>query len=350
MTSNNPFPRRQVEPLPPPPGGFDTVLGRARARRYRRLTAVTGVAGVFLAGIWGGLAMGGGVSGVQQTLVDMASRGSHQVATTPNGPSSSTMAGTVPATGSAPSPDDPTTGPQTATGPGTPRAQLVRGRVVDRSGSPVVGMYVYTGKYASGAFVPRSSPSGITGDRGRYAVPCAGGPVLLTPWLLNTSHGATALGRWGAEFVSSPVCSRDAAPTVTKVARGATIEGHVSTDVGCAGTDFPLWLWINGDRPTAVRLSDLNEGDTFRVSGLPPGTHVLGARGRHTAVTVDRASTVTQNVTFPCPELPTPTDSPTTTPIPTPDETITPVPDPSASTGSPVPTGSSPPPSGSAAR
>ena len=39
------------------------MLNRARARRYRRLTAVTGVTAVFLAGIMGGLAMGGGVVG-----------------------------------------------------------------------------------------------------------------------------------------------------------------------------------------------------------------------------------------------------------------------------------------------
>ena len=70
MTS--PHPGRRIEPLPPPPGAFDAVLNRARARRYRRLTAVTGVTAVFLAGIMGGLAMGGGVSGVQESLISVA--------------------------------------------------------------------------------------------------------------------------------------------------------------------------------------------------------------------------------------------------------------------------------------
>ena len=46
-------------------------MGAAKARRYRRATAVCSVTGVFLAGIFGGLAMGG-VSGVQHRVETVA--------------------------------------------------------------------------------------------------------------------------------------------------------------------------------------------------------------------------------------------------------------------------------------
>ena len=56
----------------------------------------------------------------------------------------------------------------------------------------------------------------------------------------------------------------------------------MKTDKSCADSDFTLWLWLNGNRPTAVRLGNLNAGDSFTISGLPEGTHVLGAHGLRT--------------------------------------------------------------------
>ena len=77
------MPRRRIEPLPPPPEAFETVLRRARARRTRRLSTVAAVTGVFLAGLWGGLAMAGGVAGVQDTVVGFANQASDLVKADP---------------------------------------------------------------------------------------------------------------------------------------------------------------------------------------------------------------------------------------------------------------------------
>jgi hypothetical protein len=194
-------------------------------------------------------------------------------------------------------------------------------------------MFVYTGTRSGGSFIPRATPSAVTNDQGRYAVPCTDDPVLLTPWTLNESRAA-ATGRWAATYVTSPKCSTDVASTVTEVLPSASVEGHVNTDKGCADSDFSLWLWLNGNRPTAVQLGNLNEGDAFTISGLPAGTHVLVARGRHIPVSVKTGGHVTQNVTFSCPNEPTGT--PTVTPSELPTPTDSPTPDPSES---PTPTG-----------
>jgi hypothetical protein len=328
-----PMPRRRPEPLPPPPDAFETVLHQARARRHRRLSTVAAVTGVFLAGLWGGLAMAGGVAGVQNTVVNLANRGSELVrADQPTESPTKSSAKAVPPTGG-----HSTTAPVTPTGSptetGHARMAMVRGLVVDSGGAPVVGMFVYTGTRTGSSFIPRSTPSAVTNDQGRYAVPCTDDPVLLTPWTLNESRAA-AKGRWAATYVTSPECSTTVASTVTEVLPSASVAGHVNTDKACADSDFTLWLWLNGNRPTAVQLGNLNAGDTFKISGLPAGTHILGARGRHIPVKVKSGGHATQDVTFSCPDQPTGT--PTTTPseLPTPTETTTP--DPSES---PTPTG-----------
>ena len=328
-----PMPRRRPEPLPPPPDAFETVLHRARARRHRRLTTVAAVTGVFLAGLWGGLAMAGGVAGVQNTVVDFANKTSDLVkADQPTESPTKSSAKVVPPTAGR-STSAPVTTTASPTDTGHARMAMLRGLVVDRDGAPVVGMFVYTGTRSGSSFIPRATPSAVTNDQGRYAVPCTDDPVLLTPWTLNESRAA-ATGRWAATYVTSPKCSTAVASTVTEVLPSASVEGHVTTDKGCADSDFSLWLWLNGNRPTAVQLGNLNEGDSFTISGLPAGTHVLGARGRHIPVSVKSGGHVTQNVTFSCPKEPTGT--PTITPSELPTPTDTPTPDPS---DSPTPTG-----------
>jgi hypothetical protein len=342
--------RRHVEPLPAPPGAFDTVLGRARARRYRRLTAVASVTGVFLAGIFGGLAMGGGVSGVQQSLYQFAS--GNDAATQSPSSTTTTSAASVARKSKRPHSARPSVSTAPVVGRKSRAAhgpQLrVRGQVVDESGSPVAGMYVYTGVSTQDGFVPSATAAAVTSVTGHYAIPCRKGSVLLTSWPLNTPLGATADGRWAATFVAAPVCARNAPAEVTSVSKGATIEGTVRTDVSCPDQNFPLWVWLGGDRTASVRLSHLSEGDRFRVSGLPAGTQVLGARGRHLPVTV-ASSSITQDVEFACTGIPTPTDTPTVSPspIPTPSETESPPPTESTApvTGTPSPT---PSPTGSA--
>ena len=280
MTQMPEMPRRRPEPLPPPPGAFDTVLQRARTRRYRRLSTVAAVTGVFLAGLWGGLAMAGGVAGVQDTVVGFANNASDLVKADPPTESPTTSsAKVVPPTGghSSSAPVTPTASP---TETGHVRVAMVRGLVVDSRGAPVVGMFVYTGTLSGSSFLPRSTPAAVTNDQGRYAVPCTTNPVLLTPWTLNESRGA-AKGRWAATYVTSPKCSTDVASTVTKVSRPRRSRGHVKTDKGCADSDFTLWLWLNGNRPTAVRLGNLNEGDSL---------HDLRAAGGHPRARWPRAA------------------------------------------------------------
>jgi hypothetical protein len=306
------------------------VLNRARARRYRRLTAVTGVTAVFLAGIMGGLAMGGGVSGVQESLISVATGnglGGDDVSTpTPSESSEQPAPSTSTPDASHTSPDP------TASGKSTPVRRLqVRGRVVDGNGNPVGGLFVYTGNLSAKVFVPTSAtPAAITGVRGAYSVPCTDGPVLNTSLELNQPQGLYADGQWAATLVKNLTCDYAAPRKVTAVSAGATVMGDVITDAACAGDEFPVWLWLGGNRTTAVRLSQLKSGDGFLVSGLPKGTHVLVARGDRTRVTVGASGTVRQDIEVPCPDAlpddPPSSPSPTVTPDPTdtPPETETP--------------------------
>ncbi len=335
MTS--PHSGRRIEPLPPPPGAFDAVLNRARARRYRRLTAVTGVTAVFLAGIMGGLAMGGGVSGVQESLISVATGNGLGGDDAPS--QSPSESNEQPAT-STNTPDASHTSPKsTESGKSTPVRRLqVRGRVVDGNDNPVGGLFVYTGTMSAKVFVPTSAtPAAITSVRGAYSVPCTDGPVLITSWELNLPQGLYADGQWAATLVKNLDCAYAAPRKVTAVSPGATVMGNVITNAACADDEFPVWLWLGGNRTTAVRLSQLKSGDGFLVSGLPKGSHILTARGHRTKVTVGASGTVRQDIEVPCPDQPT--DEPTSSPSPTvtPDPTETPLETESPALPSPTP-------------
>jgi hypothetical protein len=216
---------------------------------------------------------------------------------------------------------------------------MVRGRVVDPAGSPVAGMYVYGGTIAAGAFVPGSVAAGVTDAQGRYAVPCTGGPVLLTSWRLNTPLGATATGRWAPTYLAAPLCSRVTAYPRTTVFAGATIQGHVTTDAVCPTQEFSLQLWIGGDPASTVLLTDVEAGDTYRIPGLPPGSHVLHAQGQQT--TIEVPATTVHDVTFACSAVSPPTDDPTASPSPHPTPSETGAPPPPTDTSSPMPTATS---------
>jgi hypothetical protein len=332
-------PRRTIEPLSPPAGRFDAVMGAAKARRYRRATAVCSVTGVFLAGIFGGLAMGG-VSGVQHRVETVAINMGLRVPTTsaPSDEATSTQASPTRSTPGKTKRPPPSTVTVPVTIPPQAGREKVRGRVVDLTGAPVVGMFVYTAVPGGTSFVPSASPADVTGANGHYDVPCTGGAVLLTPWQLNVPLGPTADAHWAATFVSDPVCSRKAAPTVTTVEPGVTVQGHVLTELDCPSAQFPLWVWLDGNRSSSIRLSGLKEGDLFRVSGLPARESVLGARGHHIPVT-PLVGILNQDVTFSCPGVPIPTDTATESPSPQPTPSETDSPSPSATT--PTPTGTS---------
>ncbi len=347
MTS--PDRRRRVEPLAPPPGRFDSVMAQARSRRYQRATAACGITGVFLAGIVGGLSLGGGVTGVRDRILAVAGDAAGPAATSPapaaTSPDQSSQASVVPPTGGTASSSD-TAGAGAASAADTAAAtsaapeaasSVLRGRVVDPAGAPVAGVYVWTGQAtAAGGFLPDRAVT-TTDAKGRYEVSCSGAPVLVTSWPVNRSLGTSATGTWAATFVDDARCSAPPDRRVTVLQRGGVVEGRVQTDVGCPDVRFPLWLWLGGDRGVAVRLGDLAEGDRYLISGAPDGTSVLGARGRTTSVTVEAGGTVEQDVTFACPSLPAPTPDPTTTPLPTPSETPT---APSGSATTPAASGS----------
>lgn len=396
------LPRRDVEPLAPPPGSFDAVLQRSRSRRQQRLTAATGVVGVFLAGIWGGLALAGNVNQARQVVVSIAtlnrSGGDPAGSTSPLVTTSQAAARRQPrAAGTRGSPTRPAPAARTTRAAGeapgadagvsagqptarssgaaplsdaptsltlsripSPAATMAgltaRARVVDASGAPVRGIYVYTGDFTAEKFVPSSEPAGTTGVRGRFSVPCTGGPVLLTSWLLNSPLGAVADGAWAARFVSPRTCSAgNTRPSRVVVRPGTTVSGHVAVDPSCSDQTGParafVALWLDGDESTAVLLGDLGDGDIYRVSGVPAGTHVLagdpaGTDTPRTPITVSAVTAVsavsaeglTQDLTTTCaPPPPAPTaTSPPASIGPTPSST--PSPSLSAATPSPTPT------------
>jgi hypothetical protein len=314
-----PVRRHRVAPLSPPPGQFTAVFREASRRRYHRAAAFCGVTGVFLAGIFGGLAMGG-PSGVRSTIVAAAGLGD---------------ASTTTVTATRDSRSSATRSTRSATVPPEQvRKTYLRGEILNASGAPVSGLYVYSGVNTAHGFVPNKSPA-RTNSVGWYRIACTGGPLLVTSWPINLPIGPAASGSYAARFVDTPGCSMTKHHVVTRVEEGAVVQGDIGTDVACPGSEFRLWLWIGGDRSASVRLSGLLEGSRYRITGAPDGTSVVGARGRTYDVTLSSGQTVEQDVTMVCPTALTTTPKAETTPTPTP-----------TGTGSPLPTDASPSTSG----
>jgi hypothetical protein len=299
-----PVRRHRVAPLAPPPGQFTAVLREANRRRYHRAAAFCGVTGVFLAGIFGGLAMGGGPSGVRSTIVSAAGRLGDAATTTVTATrdsrasaARSTRSGTAP--------------------PEQVKKTYLRGEILNASGAPVSGLYVYSGVLTAHGFVPNKSPA-RTNSVGWYMIACTGGPLLVTSWPLNLPIGPVAGGAYAARFIDTPSCGMTKHHVVTRVEEGAVVQGDIRADVACPGTGFTLWLWIGGDRSASVRISGLQEGSRYRVSGAPVGTSVVGAYGRTYDVTLSSGQTVEQDITMVCPTALTTTPKATTTPTQTP--------------------------------
>lgn len=335
-----PAPRRRIDPLPPPPDQFSSVYREATARRYHRAAAACGITGVFLAGLFGGLTLGGGVGEVRQAVVQAALGTSHS-----SSPSASTQKASTtqsPKVTRATRSSRPASTSASVTAPPEQIApDFLRGEIRTAAGSPVSGLYVYSGHLSAQGFVPDPRPA-RTNTAGWYRIACNGGPLLVTSWRLNSSLGPVAEGAYAARFVDTPGCDKTDHHIISTVQPGAVVEGRVRTDTTCPGVEFPLWLWLNGDRSTAVRLSGLHEGDRYRISGAPVGRSVLGARGRPTNVAAVAGGTVQQDVVFACPTAPTTSPDPQPTPDPTPTEpTSTP------STSDPTPSTSTPGTSGS---
>jgi hypothetical protein len=306
-----PVRRHRVAPLAPPPGQFAAVFREASRRRYHRAAAFCGVSGVFLAGIFGGLAMGGGPSGVRGTIVSAAGFGN---------PTTTTATATRESRSSA--------ARSTRTGnvsPAQANKTYLRGEILNAAGAPVSGLYVYSGVLTADGFVPNKSPA-RTNSVGWYMIACTGGPLLVTSWPINLPIGPVASGAYAARFVDTPSCGMTKHHVVTRVEEGAVVEGDIRADLACPGTEFTLWLWIGGDRSASVRLTGLLAGSRYRISGAPVGTSVVGARGRTYDVTLSSGQTVEQDVTMVCPTALTTTPKVETTPAQTPTGTESPLP------------------------
>jgi hypothetical protein len=222
-------------------------------------------------------------------------------------------------------------------------ASYLHGRAVDVNGKPVRGLYVLPGLSGRSAFSSDGSVAAVTDARGRFTIPCPHAPVLLSTWRLNTPNATRTIGaRWAATYVggsqrraSVPACGTD---TVTTTVRpGATLTGTVRVAGTCPDATFPLWVWLDKNRTLSVRITGLRDGDTFRYSGLPAGTHVLGAKGLTSTLTMAAGGAVERDAGFSCP-VTTPTGSPS--PTPTEDGSGSPTPTPTGSdspSSSPLP-------------
>ena len=347
------LPRRAVEPLPPPPGRFDEVLGRAKQRRQRRALNVLGVVAVFLAGLGGGMSIDGGVTQVPQAILEIATE---QVA----GSDTSTAASKKPRT-AAPTQEAASQEAKTAVAPSTQPARLaVRGQALTPRNTPIPGLYVYPGRPGADGFVPTRRPATLTGRDGRFEVACTDTPVLLSPWLLNRPAGnRAAIAQWAATFVGGATDPTSAAPapcsgagevTTVVLQRGSALEGTAQVPSSC-DSGQPLWVLLSNERDLTVRVRGVRDGEAFRVAGLPPGRHTVGANGARTKVTVGGGATVMQDVTFACdraepsqspgPATPTPPD-PLPSPDPEPLPSVTPTEEPGprpTGMASPSPTG-----------
>ena len=329
-------PRKRIEPLAPPAGQFDRVMSEARYRRHRRAMALLTVSFVFVAGLGGGLALG---RDVPERIVQAAAEVVRGGPTTSAAGEPSETA--TSATGSANASQASTKGTPQQQAPiatklsDPPRGKLsYRGRAVGPAGQPAAGLYVYVGVPGETGFVPSGDHIGFTAKDGSFSMSCPKAPVLLAPWPINAEAKAKARNvDWGATFVggasqallaSDVPCTRNPDRIdETTVLRGAAVEGNVSMPAGCRDAELGLWVWIGNDREFHVNVQELEDGDTYRVSGLPAGEHTIGANGEHYRVRVGATGTVRQDVLFACDpgdgdggttETPSPTDTVTVPP------------------------------------
>lgn len=334
------LPRKRIEPLAPPPGQFDLVLGRARYRRHRRAMAMLSVAFVFVAGLGGGLALG---RDVPRNLIDAAGRVVERAQPSPQPtPPASTLAS------KSPKAKDPQKRGQSTTQvqQPPPEGQLAyRGQAVGPAGQAASGLYVYVGVPTATGFEPLGWSVTRTDSQGMFSLACPHSPILLAPWPLRGDAKSKArFVSWSATFVggaTDPKVANDAPCTrrnkvdVTTIGQGSAIEGQVTMPRECKDDVISMRIWLQNDPLTYVKVQDLTDGEAFRVSGLPAGAHTLDAKGNRTTVLIGGGQVVKQDVWFDCEEGPVwPTGpAPTTTTTPSPTDTGTPEPTESQSTG-----------------
>jgi hypothetical protein len=321
------LPDHEIEPLSPPPGSFDQVVKTAKARRRRRGMAVASSVAALVLVSGASFALGSSMSVTERII--SAAQGFTDSATTPTVTPAATNQASPKR--SATKTEAPEPSPTAASGAGpitvtTPvPISFLRGRVVDPEGQPVAGLYVQPGAADHATFRSTGVAAAVTDDQGEFKIPCPRAPVLLSTWQLNRVVTATAVGRdWAATFVGGsqinpvvPGCGTGVKTTI--ISHGATITGTVQVAGVCPASTFALAVWLGGDLNNVLGLDGLREGDTFRFSGLPAGTHVLDAQGRTKELDLPPGGALEQDATFTC--LVTPGPGTTTTPEPTPTST-----------------------------
>ncbi len=335
-------PRKRIEPLAPPPGQFDRVMSEARYRRHRRAMAMLTVAFVFVAGLGGGLALG------KDTPRDLFVALGGEQENNESGGDAPTTTSTATKKSDAPTASSTKKATQTAV-QATPAATQLshpgrgrlayRGQAVGPAGQPAAGLYVYVGMPGARGFEPAGWSIGRTDTRGRFSLDCPHAPILLSPWpIMGEAKTKARNVQWSATFVGGATdpqvaeeapCSRAGKPDQTRIGRGSAVEGTVTMPDHCRTAVQSLRLWLHNDPATYVKVQDLADGDTFRISGLPAGQHTLDAKGNRVRVLVGGGDTAHQDVTFTCfgepvpTETPTPTSTDTASPIPTDLPTVT---------------------------
>jgi hypothetical protein len=339
----NDLPRKRIEPLTPPTGELERVLARARYRRHRRAFALLTVSVVFVAGLGGGFALGRDVPREVVDAVDNLTNGvTGETDTTSASPSPTSEASRTPE-GSR-TQDAATGGSDVVRTEPKPGTLAYHGQAVGAAGQPAAGLYIYVGVPGIDGFRPDGWAVTRTDAQGEFTLSCPNAPVLIAPWPLrgdakskarNVAWAATFVGGATDPAVAEPApCTRRNKVDVTLIGRGSAVEGQVTLPAGCRTERRSLRVWLHNDPDTYVKAQDLTDGETYRVSGLPPGEHTLDAKGRLTRILVGGGTTVRQDVQFPCVDLPTVTPTATaTTPAPT---------------GTPEPTGSTVSPTGTA--
>ena len=328
----NDLPRKRIEPLSPPAGELERVLARARYRRHRRAFALLTVSVVFVAGLGGGFALGRDVPrDVAAAMNDLTDRVSGETTTTSAPPASS--AATRTPKGSRTEEAAATGGDVVRTRP-KPGSLAYHGQALGPAGQPAAGLYIYVGVPGADRFRPDGWAVTRTDAQGEFTLSCPHAPVLIAPWPLrgdakskarNVAWAATFVGGATDPAVAEPApCTRRNKVDVTRIGRGSAVEGQVTLPAGCRTETRSLRVWLHNDPDTYVKAQDLTDGETFRVSGLPPGEHTLDAKGRLTRILVGGSTTAHQDIEFPCVDLPTvtpsgtpTTSSPTSTPDPT---------------------------------
>jgi hypothetical protein len=309
---------------------FAQILAAAELRRRRSILTASTAAGVVLALTCGSIALGASMQRSRDTRTTPAGQSSATTSETPTPTPDSATPSDGPSTSpgqqdgdrSAGTPPGAPAGPGASTQRGNPTGYL-RGRVVDASGVGVAGLYVLPSSGESSHFSTDGYVAARTDGDGYYRIGCPRGPVLISPWPVNTLAGS-AVGNWAPTFLGGGTFAAAAVPPCggsvhqTVVVPGATVAGTLRATPGCPPErTYNLELRIGEDPAVAVRLGARSDGATYTVTGLPAGSHTLGAGSHFTSLTLAAEEILTLDTTVDCAPEPPPTDSTGTPTAPT---------------------------------